>query len=462
MSIVVDSRPIKSGCNYNAVGNPIVYELIRKDHIVNQVNSGGGGMPQLQINGVDLTAYYEVGNRIYFESTAGYYDGVWDITASTFSGGNTLLTLYNGGTLYAHPVGGYINNLSKRTDYAMSIQVLNANSEAFVPLIEYQPDTTGRVQVDVAHIIKTQLTPDWNLPATSEAMATTFKFKISTAEFYDDAYHGYTDDTEWIIGVLAVLQLFNNVLTFDFNADGGNMLAFVPDNTDAKWLTKFNRPSLWRGYPFTVSFLWPATIANLKRRVVQKDITGAVLSTTDTALPATADVMVRITAGVVNANAKTLEITLLDASDDSAVSSTLKVDVKEPCSNPVHLFWNNSLGGDSYWQFEYNQELEVGFKDKTKASRLTLFAHHLLIDEWMALNELLVPDDAYPVNITNLGVDNETIQTHYRDGQQIYMVNAAGDTKIGVISIPAGMKTTTRKLRHMLEIEIELPTTFTV
>src|SRR5574339_1064543 len=123
MSIVVNSRPIKSGCKYNAVGNPIVYELIRKDHIVNQVNNNAGNA-QLQINGVDLTAYYEAANRIYFESTAGGYDGVYDITAVAFSGGNTLVTIYNGGATYLHPVGGYVNNLSKRTDYAMSIQVL--------------------------------------------------------------------------------------------------------------------------------------------------------------------------------------------------------------------------------------------------------------------------------------------------------------------------------------------------
>src|SRR5690606_2488058 len=213
--------------------------------------------------------------------------------------------------------------LSKRTDYAMSIQVLDGNSDPIGPPLEFVPDTTGRVEVDVASIIKTRLRYNWSLPVADEEMSTTFKFKISTAEYYDDAYTSYTDDTEWIIGVFAALQLFNDMLTLDFYSDGGNMLAYIPDNTTAKCLTKINKPSLWWGYPFIVSFLWPSAIAGLKKRIVQKSAAGATLSTDDIAITASSDVMMRIALGVaVNAAASTIEITLLDASDDSPVSST--------------------------------------------------------------------------------------------------------------------------------------------
>jgi hypothetical protein len=464
MSIVVETRPIKSGCRYNAVGNPIVYGLVRKDHIVNQVNNNAGNA-QLQINGVDLTAYYQAANRVYFESTAGGYEdfGPYDITAVAFSGGNTLITIYNGGLTYLHPTGGFVNNLSKRTDYAMSIQIEDSSGDVVGPLIEYQPENNGRLKLDVAHIIKTLLTPDFSQPAAdAEDTGATFKFRISFSEFYDDAYRGYTDDTEWIIGVFASLQLFNNILTLDRNPDGGNMLAYNSNSLVGKWLTRFNRVPMWRGYPFTVSFLWPEGVATLKKRVVQKSITGATLSTTILAITARTDKMNRIALEVaINASAVKVELTLLDAAD-AAVSSTLTIDIKEPCSNPVHLFWKNSLGGDSFWQFEYNQEYEYGFRDKNKLSRLTLFAHNLVINEWEALNELLDGKDSYPVNITDLNMDSSVVKTQFRDGQQIYLLNATASVKAGVVSIAAGTKTMTRKYRHMFELEIELPETFSI
>src|SRR5690606_25654780 len=304
---------------------------------------------------------------------------------------------------------------------------------------------------------------NWSLPVADEEMSTTFKFKISTAEYYDDAYSKYSYDTEWIIGVFAALQLFNDMLTLDFNSDGGNMLAYIPDNTNAKWLTMLNQPSLWRGYPFTVSFLWPSSIAGLKKRIVQKSAAGATLSTDDIAITASSDVMMRIALGVaVNAAASTIEITLLDASDDSPVSSTLTVKVKEPCLNPVHLVWNNSLGGDSYWQFSYNQELEVAINNSGKRTSLLLYADRLLLDEWKALNELIAPDVIYVKTITNLTVNNTNILTHYRDSQQIFMVNEDGSVKMGVVSTSSNARMSTRSYTQLFELEVQLPQTFTL
>lgn len=50
-----------------------------------------GGFAQLQINGVDLTAYFEVGNFIYYFVNIGSAEFKGIITASSFSGGNTLI-----------------------------------------------------------------------------------------------------------------------------------------------------------------------------------------------------------------------------------------------------------------------------------------------------------------------------------------------------------------------------------
>ena len=180
MSVSLTARPKKSTCVYNVVGNPIVYHFRRQDYQFDSINNSGGNA-QLQFNGVNRTAYFPVGADVFVSRTGYELKGV--ITASSFSGGNTLITVdvpYNGsGT-------GYLNNLDNRTDYRVACTVIDQDGEDISPLLEYQPDYTGLVNVDVSNILKSYVYPDW-ASVTTDAIetGTSKQFKIKYQEYYD-------------------------------------------------------------------------------------------------------------------------------------------------------------------------------------------------------------------------------------------------------------------------------------
>lgn len=139
---------------------------------------------------------------------------------------------------------------------------------------------------------------------------------------------------------------------------------------------------------------------------------------------------------------------------DDSFTEELIFGVQEPCDNPVLLVWKNSLGGDAWWLFDGGQESGYNFSGSKKAKRMTLFAEHLTLDQWEALNELNTLGEVYQENIIEL--TSSVNKTAVRDGAQVYVVDADG-TKTGVIVIPSTSVINTRDVTHSIEIEIEFP-----
>lgn len=132
-------------------------------------------------------------------------------------------------------------------------------------------------------------------------------------------------------------------------------------------------------------------------------------------------------------------------------SKEFTFDVKEACENPVMLFWKDSLGGDAFWLFEHGQEAGYNYSGSKKAKRMTLFAEHLTLNEWEALNELNTLGEVYANRITD-----SSIKSHTRDGAQVYIIDTSGN-KTGVIVIPTNSVINTKDEVHSIEIEIEFP-----
>lgn len=456
MALSITQRPIKSNCNFNAVGNPLVYRLQRTDYSFNQINNNSG-KAQLQFNGLNHTAFFQNGNIVYINRAG--YNVAAPVTASAFTGGNTLVTI---DTPYVDSgTGGAINN-SKRTDYIAAVEVFNSAGVAISPQLRYSPAESGEMLVDVSKIIRSYLSAEWKPVASNNQVEdeTSLEFYISYHEYYDGNWSGAatSDSANKIIGVFAAMQIISSLSALSVYAHGGNMLSYYPVNANSLWLTKFARVSMWRGWPFTLSFLWPSGYTTIKRRVIQYDVAGEYVTSTTTSLTASGGKIHRMVVGSVNAATKKIEIALLDGSD-AVITTTLIIDVKEPCRNIVHLFWKNSLGGDSFWQFDHNQEHSFIIRNGRKIPTLRLYAENLTYDEWEALNELNSATEPLPSFIRDI---NGIVKTDFRDDQQVYLINQAGTAKVGVIVASEAPSIRTKDTLHSLEIEIELPELFTV
>lgn len=135
-----------------------------------------------------------------------------------------------------------------------------------------------------------------------------------------------------------------------------------------------------------------------------------------------------------------------------------EVIIKEAACNQKHIYFRNSLGGDTFWNFDFNQMMEyVDASYNRKAKELALFDDQLTEDDWEALNDVITFGNSYAVAIPELL--STTNLTKKRVDQQVYLFDADGN-KVGVIAIPTKNKTQTKQVRHKFEVAIELPETF--
>lgn len=446
------SRPIKNTCNFNAVGNPIVYKLRREDAGATQVNDDSG-FAQLQFNGVDLTGYFQVDDSVYSVL------GVGIITASVFSGGNTLITL---DIAYTANTPSYVNNLSKRTDYKVEVEVFDADTDvALGPRLAYDFDQTGTTYADISGIVRAYLKSEWASVFVSIAEEfTSIKVYIKYQEFYNQTYWEIISEVASpIAAVFAVVNLLQfSPPNFVRYAHGGNLLGYFPQVTTSKWLTKFSRATIWRGYPFTVSVLW--SIGPMTLRVKQYNSEGTEIANAVSFLNHEVGTVVRVDlTSYPLATADKMIISMENGSDILLEEFTL--DARDPCENPVLLFWKNSLGGDAFWLFDESQDYSYVNSAGNKVRRMILYADNLTVDQWDALNELNSISEIFQLNIVDYGMDNSIDKTHYRDDNQVYIISATGE-KLGVIMVNTENKTRTLNKKHQIQLTIELPALYTV
>lgn len=131
----------------------------------------------------------------------------------------------------------------------------------------------------------------------------------------------------------------------------------------------------------------------------------------------------------------------------------ITVKYNEPCENPIMLYFKNTLGGDSWFMFDYNQQVDLLLSGDRKVKRLILYKEHIDYNEWEALNELISHGEVVQKNITDISAQSDTA---YRTGQNVYMVDQEGNG-VGVIVIPSSFTTFTKNSKHSIQLEIELP-----
>lgn len=277
MSIGIISLPIVDSCAWNAAGNPLIYKLRRFDDGFDQINNSGGFI-QVQINGTDRTGFYEVGDSMWVNSTNAVYSLGGTITASAFSGGNTLITI-NKAYISAAPGGVVVNN-SKRTDYKAFVDIFDSVTNlslltglpntSMSHILAFSPRSSGEILADVSSILKSVLNPDWELPASDNEpeIGTHQGFYIQYREYYDGSNQGsITAEPTLIFAVHGARQIHS--------PHGSNMRGYFLSDSTSQFLqrfqpsTAFKKMVAWRDWPFTVSFIWPLAQPNVYWFVIQ-------------------------------------------------------------------------------------------------------------------------------------------------------------------------------------------------
>lgn len=174
MSLTVTQRPSQTinseTADWNAVGNPILYKMQRKDFTFASVtNSGGFVRLVLDSSFGDVSASFDVNDVVYFQTDAGVYATTGTVTASSYSAPNTLVTL---DTAYISSSTGFVNNDNLRPLYRVDVSVYDSsnnllNADAF----SYTPSSSGALSMDISAILRAQMVADNDADLTDNSEA---------------------------------------------------------------------------------------------------------------------------------------------------------------------------------------------------------------------------------------------------------------------------------------------------
>lgn len=460
MPVTITGRPqvISGGStsNWVASSNPIVYRLIRKDYASATVVNSGGKIQITVTTADDLISAMPVGSTHYFESDNSVYALSVTVFSISLSLGTYTITFNESYTSAA--TTGWIN-LSTRLSYYVSIGVYLNGIVKF--RIKAVPNSVGRIVVDVQDI-KKYLSPDNTQDYSSftyvgDSLITT-QFYISTQEVWVGTTKVESGDSSFTFRtVLAARQLGS--------IHGGNLFDYIVFNSTniGKFLNLFTRPKIFRGFPWSISIAVDNTAsASLKFYVEYYSISGSLISTGSTAAIDFRDQVMKFNPNNILAipyNAVTCKISIRDSAGTTYYSENLTCDIVDQCSDSAAFFgWKNSLGGDSFWCFEFSQDLSYKYKDFV-SKRLKCFTNYITQNEFDVLSEINTIGSNYVPFIEEL--TSSINKTQLRIGQQIYKYDLSDfSKKIGVISIPTEVSTKTSRLKHSFECLVELPEIF--
>jgi hypothetical protein len=471
MSLTVTQRPSTTiGGNtsrWNAAKNPIVYKMTRKDYNITALANSGGAL-QITVN-TNLTTLTSAqggpvvaGAKIWVVTDNGAYNALYTVVSVT-NVANSVVT-FSAGTYTVAATTGYIN-LMQRTNYRVQVGIYNA-ANSLISTLAYSPDKSGNVIIDVSTPLLNTLSVD-NLAdyvtgfVTQDETTAYVKFYIRYTELWTNSAETETNDSAnqffALYGARQIGDLYGGNLAEYVNYDNGNPLA--------KFLTRFERPSIWRGYPFSIHTITSDNqVTDSNFRLQYFDRSGTSISSVQVTRVPNSGKLLRFSpnnALAIPTNAATCQIQyntqiVLPGPVFVTVnqSQIITCDIKEACSNPVLLWWRASNGGDAWWMFQFNQSYSYRYDNGRKAKRYVLFASNLSLNEFDSINELNTLGDVYEPAYTELTTSINKSQA--RIGSQVYMMDATGK-KTGVIVIPTEPSTKTRFNLHKIQITIELP-----
>jgi hypothetical protein len=438
--------------------------MVRKDFAWSNLTSVSGSIIQILITG-NLTTLTTaqggpvvVGSKIWIvsESGVGVYNSLYTVTSISFSTGTTTIQADGGYTAGAST--GYIN-LMQRTNYRVQVSIINSNN-ALVGNISYSPDKSGNLVIDVSTPLLNSISVDNVADYTSLFVANYdtgayVKFHIRYTEVWTNSTESETNDTAnqffAFYGARQIGELYGGNLAEYVNYENATPLALI--------LTKFTRPSIWRGYPFSISTITSDNVTTVSNfEMYYYDLQNNLISSSIPTKIVNAGVVVRFSPAnslAIPSNAAYIIVRYVRGGGSPDALSEIKyIDVKDACSNPILLYWRNSLGGDAFWMFDFNQNYSYRYDNGRKAERYVLFASNLTDNEFDAISELNTLGEVYDVAYTELTTSVNKSQA--RIGSQVYMMDATGK-KTGVIVIPTEVSTKTRFSKNKIQITIELP-----
>lgn len=272
MSFLITRRPEKlfqstvKFSRWTGIGNSYIFEFTRAEYgVINTAirNAYSTTLPTIWTDGDPATVplLVSAGEQIYVNS--GVYNGVY--TVHSVNGQYITIDtpfISNGGS-------GRVNLVERITNYKAFINVYDGVTNDVIDTVYPKPDSTGLLLYDFSGILQSVVDTQATINQTDInrknsgisgsfkiGYGATYKYEIGSIE-YDITIPEVIDDSLYYW--LSASKQITGDVSLGISGVGQNLKEYVPKNligSDAKFLTMFERPTYFEGFPFTLSFLY--------------------------------------------------------------------------------------------------------------------------------------------------------------------------------------------------------------
>lgn len=272
MSFLITRRPEKlftsttKFSRWTGISNPYNFEFTRRDYgIYNTAirNAYSTTLPTMWTDGdpAAVPLFVQAGDSIYVNS--GVYNGVY--TVHSVNGQYITIDtpfIGNGGS-------GHVNLIEVLTNYKAYVKIYDAVTDQLIDEMFPKPDNSGLLVQDVSGLLRSLVNTDFDagqsdINVPNKGISGSFKigygatytyvfdggqFDVTIPEFIDTNIYYWTSSAKQIDGDTAL----------GIDGIGQNLKEYVPKNIAgnyAKFLTMFEAPTYFEGFPFFLSFLY--------------------------------------------------------------------------------------------------------------------------------------------------------------------------------------------------------------
>ena len=265
MSFLITRRPEKlftgttKFSRWTGVHNPYNFEFLRQDITVSTIairSAYSTTLPTIKTTG-SLVPLVSAGDQIYVN--CGVYNGVYTVSAVN----GAFITLDTPYISIAS--GGYINMIETFSNYKAYINIYDNVTGNVIDTVYPKPDSTGFLIYDVSGVLRSLI----NTRTDANQSFINVPNKDISGSFYigygatflfdgDDITSIENVDHEVYYWVSGAKQIDGDI-SEGMDGIGQNLKEYVPKNisgSEANFLTMFETPTYFEGFPFTLSFLY--------------------------------------------------------------------------------------------------------------------------------------------------------------------------------------------------------------
>ena len=316
---------------WSAVHHPIKWELQRKDAEVVEKSIDGAGFVSFELTTAPPTGVVVGMNLTYYNGTT-----VISGQITVISGDRIRINrVFPTGVL----TGGFIIFEGLYNNYYIETQVEN------IGLIRTIPNPQGKATIDVSAWLRTQTAFEntYNYASlTAVDLGQSGGYRLRFRENYNfqiGAFGSFTDRFYWSNSAKQIRDAY-----------GSNMIEYVTNlNAPVKFLSVFNRPTNFLGFPFSLSWINSGLVTGRQLRRFENETTATNIADFNGYVNR---LLVTDTCESVSIQFGTTGTFILQG----YLTETKQIKINQTClERPLAVSWLNTLGGREHWVFSYNQ-----------------------------------------------------------------------------------------------------------